>query len=162
MGIFRHIFLLLVTMAAVQALVKDSDDHSDKILDLSALPDEDPQSHTKLMQGYVILLSQYDRNGENASCTALNHFHAHSTSLNLSFSLFFWTPAGIGDHFLDATELPPSLSHLMKYDTDGDGRISATEYLGGLHRVLPIPQLLVFPVIYPTLESDLNFNAGQA
>lgn len=37
-----------------------------------------------------------------------------------------------GDGFLDVSEIPPTLYHLMSYDTNGDRRLSAAEYLGGI------------------------------
>eukprot|EP00960_Hanusia_phi_P031523 749337-Hanusia_phi.AAC.5 len=42
---------------------------------------------------------------------------------------------GGGDGHLDAHELPPALYGLLNYDTNGDGRISAAEYLGALRQV---------------------------
>lgn len=40
-----------------------------------------------------------------------------------------------GDGYLDANELPPALYGLLNYDANGDGRISAAEYLGALRQV---------------------------
>ena len=40
-----------------------------------------------------------------------------------------------GDGYLDAQELPPALYGLLNYDANGDGRISAAEYLGALRQV---------------------------
>jgi hypothetical protein len=40
-----------------------------------------------------------------------------------------------GDGYLDSHELPPALYGLLNYDANGDGRISAAEYLGALRQV---------------------------
>jgi len=40
-----------------------------------------------------------------------------------------------GDGYLDSNELPPALYGLLNYDANGDGRISAAEYLGALRQV---------------------------
>lgn len=60
-------------------------------------------------------------------------FECHDASLLLTLGLdgLFLS----GDGHLDAAELPPALYGLLNYDADGDGRVSAAEYLGALRQV---------------------------